>query len=128
MTGAISTQTQTVLVVEDMALVRLCTVSFLEDAGYSVLEAANGAEALDVLQAHPEIALLLTDVHMPGAPDGLELVRIAARKYPDLRSVVVSGLAVLRDDAIPGGGRFLAKPYSPEQVTRTLRQMLPRAA
>jgi CheY-like chemotaxis protein len=114
----------TVLVVEDETLVRMCTTAFLEDAGYRVLEAANGQEALSQLQHHPEIVLVVTDVHMPGSPDGLALVDIASREYPAIRAVVVSGKAMLRDDLIPGDGRFLAKPYSQAQITQTVRELL----
>ena len=115
---------RTVLVVEDEILIRTCTADFLEDAGYRVLEAANGSEALKILRHHPEIALLLTDVNMPGGPDGLTVAENASWQNPDIRTVVVSGKRPLRDDQIPGGGRFVAKPYSPQQIIDTVGMLL----
>jgi CheY-like chemotaxis protein len=76
------------------------------------------------LQHHPEIALVVIDVHMPGEPEGLALVDIATRENPKIRMVVISGKAYLQDDDILGGGRFLSKPYSRDQMMQTVQQML----
>jgi two-component system, response regulator PdtaR len=124
MVMSLTTAAATVLVVEDETLVRICTAAFLEDAGYLVLEAANGQEALAKLQHHSRNLLVVTDVHMPGEPDGLALVNIATRDNPKIRIVVVSGKADLQDNDIPGGGKFLSKPYSRDQITQAAREIL----
>jgi CheY-like chemotaxis protein len=114
----------TVLVAEDQALIRQCTVGFLEDEGYRVLEATNGQEALKALQNNREIALLLTDVSMPGDLNGVALVETAYRDFPHIRSVVVSGKLALKDSALPGDARFVPKPYTPKQISEAVRQSL----
>ncbi|RYE54280.1 MAG: response regulator, partial [Hyphomicrobiales bacterium] len=60
-----------VLVVEDEALVRIDIADQLSDAGFDVLEAANAAEAIDLLEKNPSIRLVFTDIDMPGSMDGL---------------------------------------------------------
>jgi CheY-like chemotaxis protein len=80
----------TILVVEDELLIRMCSVATLEDAGYRVLEAGNSAEALAVLARPNAVAILMTDVRMPGEMGGLKLVAKVRIDRPDIRSVVVS--------------------------------------
>src|ERR1043166_3705532 len=84
---------QTILVVEDEALIRMSAVAALEDAGFTVLEACNSAEALMILAEHDEIGVLLTDVFMPGRQDGLALVAQARRDFPLVRAIIVSAHA-----------------------------------
>ncbi len=60
-----------VIVVDDEPLVRLVAVDILESVGFRVFEAENGLAALSVVEAHPEIELLFSDVNMPGPMDGL---------------------------------------------------------
>ena len=64
---------KTVLVVEDDPLVLLSAVAMIEDAGYDVLEATNADEAIALLEAHPQIRVVFTDIEMPGSMDGLKL-------------------------------------------------------
>jgi CheY-like chemotaxis protein len=73
-----------VLVADDEALIRMTVRTVFEEMGAEVLEARNGAVALDVLKANPDIALLFTDVVMP-VMDGIELARRAAELRPTLR-------------------------------------------
>jgi two-component system, response regulator PdtaR len=64
-----------ILIVEDELLVRLSAVAMLEDAGFRMIEAANGDEALELLEADSDVQLLFTDIHMPGAINGLALAK-----------------------------------------------------
>ena len=69
-----------ILVVEDDALIRAVAIDVLEDAGFAALEAENAMEAISVLDEHAEdIAVLLTDVRMPGTIDGITLAKIAEK-------------------------------------------------
>jgi len=113
-----------ILVVEDQCLIRSCTADFLEDAGYTVLEASNSTEALSILLRHPEIALLLTDIEMPGGSDGLTLAEVACWHIPAIRALIVSGRQTLGQDQIPKGSHFVAKPYSPQKIIETVKALL----
>ena len=70
------------LVVEDEMLLRLHAAALLEEHGFAVLEAANATEALNVLQSRSDVRLLFTDIQMPGALDGMDLVREVHARWP----------------------------------------------
>jgi CheY-like chemotaxis protein len=81
-----------VLVAEDEALVRFVIVDALEDAGFDVIEAEHAEAALGVLQIHAaRIHVLFTDIHMPGAMDGLALAHHAATRWPKIALLLTSG-------------------------------------
>lgn len=100
-----------VLVVEDDRNVLDITSFVIESAGYQVLTAMNAEEALVVLRADPTIGLVLTDVNMPGAMDGIELVRSLRAVGNKVPCVVVSGDALHASDRLGDLAPFLAKPY-----------------
>src|SRR5205085_797332 len=81
------------LVVEDDSAVAAVLRELLEQLGYSVRIAIGGAEALKQLDAGPRFDLVLTDVVMVGKPNGLELARLVAARYPDLPLIVMTGYA-----------------------------------
>jgi CheY-like chemotaxis protein len=108
----------TVLVVEDEPLIRICAAHCLADAGFEVIEAADAAEAMEALEARNDVALVFTDVNMPGQLDGLELAWEVSRRRPEIPVIVTSGKATPREDQIPWGSRFLAKPYVPEGLPK----------
>jgi CheY-like chemotaxis protein len=72
-----------VLVVEDESLVRLDLATKLVDAGYLIFEASSAAEAIGILERHPEIRVVFTDIQMPGDMDGLALARYVRALAPD---------------------------------------------
>jgi CheY-like chemotaxis protein len=114
----------TILVVEDELLVRMCAASCLMQAGFDVIEAADGDEARCAFEARGDIALLFTDVDMPGSLDGLSLAREIRRRRPGLPVIVTTGKVTPREDQMPSGGRFLAKPYVPEVLPKIVAQAL----
>ena len=101
-----------VLVVEDEGLVRQMSASELSDAGYEVREAADAREALAILEAAECVAVLFTDVNMPGELDGLALARLVVDRWPRVRLLVTSGGGNVGPTDVPVDGRFIAKPYS----------------
>jgi CheY-like chemotaxis protein len=101
-----------ILVVEDDGLVRRVSADQLADVGYQVLEAANSEEAIAILETGAGVAVLFTDVNMPGDLDGLDLARLVHQRWPNVRLLVTSGGAKAGPDDVPDEGRFLAKPYS----------------
>jgi CheY-like chemotaxis protein len=114
---------QTVLVVEDEVFIRMSTVASLEDAGYSVLEARDSADALRVLAGHDEVRIMVTDVRMPGAMDGLGLVAWLQRERPVLRAVVVSANACADDAYKAGAKAFLSKPFQSQSIVRLVGEL-----
>ena len=112
-----------VLLVEDEAIIRMGTAELLEDAGFSVLEAADGVGALDALQGRSDVSVVITDIDMPRM-DGLTLEMELRRRFPTLRVVLTSGKTYLRDDALPPGVPFFEKPVSDNDLIRCVRNLV----
>jgi two-component system, response regulator PdtaR len=110
-----------VLVVEDEALVRDCTVAQLEDAGFSVIEAGGAEEAMREFEDHAQVTTVFSDINMPGAFDGLSLINRIFRLRPDVRLILTSGRGLPFDADMPLGARFLLKPYHANQLTALIR-------
>src|ERR687890_2899656 len=100
--------TVSVLVVEDVPQVRATAVRIMQDLGCTVFDAYNGHQALKLLQAHPEIQVLFTDVRMPGM-SGPELAEAAQRLRPDLKIVLTSGYVGPKD--VLADITFVPKPW-----------------
>ncbi|MEQ1409844.1 ATP-binding protein, partial [Neorhizobium sp. Rsf11] len=124
--AAIPGGTEKILVVEDDPRVRRVAVSRLIDFGYQVVEAANGVEALDRLAQNDDIALLFTDIVMPGGMTGDELAAEVRARRPNIRVLFTSGYA---EPAIAGrelaqSGSWLKKPYTARELAVELRDIL----
>ena len=120
---------ETVLLVDDDAIVRETVAAMLEDFGFAVLQASGGAEALVVLEQGTAIDLLLTDVVMPGAIGGRELAERAVRIVPDLKVLFTSGYtenAIVHNGRLDPGVELLSKPYGREQLAAKVRRVLDR--
>jgi PAS domain S-box-containing protein len=118
---------EAVLLVEDDPLVRRLAASHLAALGYRVLEAANGAEALAVLDRGDRVDVLFTDVVMPGGMNGRQLADLAAARRPALRVLFTSGYtenAIVHQGRLDPGVRLLSKPYRRADLARALRQVL----
>jgi CheY-like chemotaxis protein len=113
-----------VLVVDDQTDVLETAISLFTHLGYEALSADNGAQALDMLRRHPDIAILFSDVVMPGM-SGWNWAGRAAR-IPDLKIVLASGYvkSTLRDQ-MPEVGDFelIAKPYRLSDLIKTLKAL-----
>ena len=112
-----------VLIVENDVLLRLVTASNLRDAGFDVIEAANCAEALRILDCIP-VDVLFSDIDMPGNVNGLALAQWVHRSQADTRIVLTSGVARTPGD-VKEYASFLPKPYAEKDVERLLRSVLP---
>jgi two-component system, cell cycle sensor histidine kinase and response regulator CckA len=112
----------TILVAEDEELVRSAVTSILESAGYLVLVAGNGVDALAIMEARDDVDLVLLDVVMPqlGGPE--TLARITER-WPKVKVVLSSGYRDRYDD-LPKGTVVLEKPYRAEDLLRRLHEEL----
>jgi len=120
-------RSETILVVEDEAVVRKLITSSLRKAGYSVFEASNGEEAISFCQAHTDpIDLVITDVVMPRV-GGPELVKSLAGTRPGIRTLFVSGYtntAVVRHGVLNAHTSFLQKPFTPAMLNKKVREVL----
>ncbi|UFZ06671.1 PAS domain S-box protein [Bradyrhizobium ontarionense] len=120
---------ETILIVEDDPLVRQHVVTQVANLGYATLAAADAAEALVVLERHPEIDLLFTDVIMPGAMNGRQLADAARALRPSLKTLFTSGYtenAIVHHGRLDAGVLLLAKPYRKPELARMIRIALDR--
>jgi CheY-like chemotaxis protein len=113
-----------VLVVEDEPLVRIGALENLADAGFEVIEASNADEAIAILERRPDIHVVFTDIQMPGSMDGLRLAHFVRHRWPPIKIIATSGHAQIAEDDLPQGGRFLRKPYTHDEVARTIRELV----
>jgi CheY-like chemotaxis protein len=113
-----------ILVVEDSGIIRLGAVDMAEREGFLVYEAANADDAIAILEAHPEIRLVFTDIEMPGSMDGLNLAHYISLRWPPIRLIVVSGQRPCEQAALPVGGLFFPKPYRDTEIAAAMRSLL----
>lgn len=120
---------ETLLLVEDDEMVRTMTRTILAQNGYRVLEAANGPEALEVAERHPEpIRLLVTDLVMPFL-SGFELAELLTARRPEIRVLLISGYTeeeAARHGIATAEAAFLQKPFSLASLTSKVREVLDR--
>ena len=118
---------ETILVVEDDALVRRYVMTQIESLGYTTLEAANASDALQIIYHVPTIDLLFTDVIMPAPMNGRQLVDEALKRRPDLKILYTSGYtenAIVHHGRLDSGVLLLAKPYRKSELARMIRLAL----
>jgi CheY-like chemotaxis protein len=111
-----------VVVVEDEFLIRLMLVEMLEDEGYEVVEAESGDVALPLLDGR--VAVLLTDVQLPGSLDGLALVREARLTLPHLPVIYMTGRPASMLSTVGGREIFVGKPYQIQDIRDAVSRMI----
>jgi len=119
---------ETVLLVEDDVQVREFSASALRHLGYRVLETSESSTALNILAEHSEIALLLTDVGLPGL-NGRQLAEEARQRVPRLKVVYMTGYArnaIVHHGVFDAGVDLLGKPFTTEGLGRKLQEVLQR--
>jgi CheY-like chemotaxis protein len=116
-----------VLVVEDEMLLRMRAVDIVEDAGYISVEAVDADEAVAILESRSDIALLFTDIQMPGSMDGLGLARSVHDRWPPIKIILVSGQVRTTSLDIPPDSRFFGKPLEDEAMIAQLQSMIGHA-
>jgi CheY-like chemotaxis protein len=116
-----------VLVVEDEMLLRMRAVGMVEDAGYTSVEAVDADEAVAILESRSDIALVFTDIQMPGSMDGLKLAHTVHKRWPPIKIILVSGQLKPANADIPANSRFYGKPLEAKEMIAELQSMIGHA-
>ena len=120
---------ETVLVVDDEAMIRMLIVDVLEDAGYTAIEAHDGASGLKILQSDSRIDLLITDVGLPGGMNGRQVADAGRALRPGLKVLFITGYA---ENAVVGNGHLdqgmqvMTKPFAIDMLGNKIREMIDR--
>jgi CheY-like chemotaxis protein len=124
---SLSRGSETILVVEDEDDVRTYSTEILRELGYRVLNAAGSEAALRILDHHPEIALLFTDVGLPGGMNGRMLADEARKRQPKLKVLFTTGYArnaIVHDGRLDPGVQLITKPFTYASLATKLRDIL----
>jgi CheY-like chemotaxis protein len=116
-----------VLVVEDEMLLRMRAVDMVEDAGYTSVEAMDADEAAAILESRSDIAMLFTDIQMPGSMDGLKLAHAVHERWPTIKIILVSGQLRLANIDLPADSRFFRKPLVAKEMIAEMQNMIGHA-
>jgi len=117
---------EVILVVEDEERLRQLTADTLRELGYTVLQSGHAIEALEMVDQHPEIALLFTDIVMPDV-NGRQLADEVQARRPNIRVLFTSGFtrgAVVHNGMLDTGINFIPKPFAMEDLAVKVRQIL----
>jgi CheY-like chemotaxis protein len=119
-----------ILVVEDEMMLRMRAVDMVEDAGYAPVEAVDADGAVAILESRSDIALMVTDIQMPGSMDGLRLAHAVRERWPSIKIIVVSGQLKQPSIDLPADSRpcltpaisHRIRPESPDCGRNRVRQ------
>ena len=114
--GHLASKQPMILLVDDDDTVRETSADMLEELGYTVMQAANGYEALDLLDSNPGFDVMVTDIRMPGM-SGIELSDVASDRHTALRIILISGYFL--PQVIKR--RFLQKPFRTCDLDQAIR-------
>jgi CheY-like chemotaxis protein len=120
----------TILVVEDEVLIRLSLSDYLRECGFTVLEAASGDEAIEVLRGRgDDVDLVFSDVQMPGETDGFTLARWVRSNHPEIPVILTSGVAHAVEKAadLCLEGPIVKKPYDHAALLSQILRLVERA-
>jgi CheY-like chemotaxis protein len=117
-----------VLVVEDEVFIRMMISDAFRGEGFSVIEAFNGDEAVEILTAGKAIDIIFSDVRMPGTLDGLGLLKFVRERFPEVPVILTSGHLEQSVAIAEGARHFVRKPYDFEAVlSLTVTELAKRA-
>src|ERR1700687_4577882 len=116
-----------VLIVEDEMLLRMRAVDMVEDAGFTPVEAVDADEAVAILESRSDIALMFTDIQMPGSMDGLKLAHTVHKRWPPIKIILVSGQLQPAPMDIPSDSRFHGKPLAATEMIAEIQSMIGHA-
>jgi CheY-like chemotaxis protein len=108
-------------------LLRMRAVDMMEDAGYTSVEAVDADEAVAILESRSDIALMFTDIQMPGSMDGLKLAHTVHERWPPIKIILVSGQVQPAPLDIPSDSRFHGKPLAAKEMIAEIQSMIGHA-
>jgi CheY-like chemotaxis protein len=117
----------TIVVAEDEVLVRLMVADHLRAQGFKVLEAASAQEAISILASVPDIRVIVTDMHMLGPQDGIELANYVRAHHPRIAMLLASAHPPAAVEQSPFDA-FFTKPYNLEAIAAWIKRRLPSPA
>lgn len=112
-----------VLVVEDDPLIRMEAIDMIEDAGFRARGAKSADAAIAILERHDDIAILFTDIDMPGSMDGLKLAAYVRDRWPPVAIFIASGIVETEGLTFPKGSSFFPKPYPTSAIVNALHHV-----
>ena len=113
-----------ILVVEDEMMLRMRAVDMVEDAGYTPVEAVDADGAVEILESRTDIALMMTDIQMPGSMDGLGLAHAVHERWPSIKIIVVSGRLTRPNIDLPADSHFFGKPLESGEMIAQMQSMI----
>ena len=122
----VGTSNEVILVVEDEDRMREISCAGLRELGYTVVSAPSASRALQILETHPQVTVLFTDVVMPDM-NGRKLADVAMKMHPKLKVLFTTGYtrnAVVHEGVLDAGVNFLAKPFTLDQLGQKLREVI----
>ena len=114
-----------ILLVDDNQDAAQTTSALLQLSDHEVHCASSAREALDFLDEHPEIQVVVSDIRMPDV-DGFDLFRVLRHRAPTLPIVLITGQPLVDEDQIPKGATIVTKPFSIGQLQKAISACLPR--
>ncbi len=118
-----STQRRTILVVDDNRDAADTTAVLLEEMGLEALPAYSAREGLDYLDEREDVCLVISDIRMPGV-DGFDFVRVVNHRFPQMPTLLTTGLPITDDDVVPRGTSILQKPFAIDDLRRAMSERL----
>ena len=115
----------TVLVVEDDETLRSLTVDAISLLGVVVVDCQSADDALPVLEGSCSIALVMTDICMPGTMDGMQFAQLIWLRWPLLPVILTSGNRFMPDGLMPSHSAFLRKPWTLDALHQAVRLYIP---
>jgi DNA-binding NtrC family response regulator len=108
------------LVVDDDPIIRLDLADRLQRRGFAVFRAGNADQAIKIIEGHPSIRAVISDMQLPGSISGLELLHEVARRWPGRRLILISGWGSPPAEEMPPDTWFLLKPASRASLDQAL--------
>jgi CheY-like chemotaxis protein len=121
--SSMSDQQPLAVLAEDEPIIRFAASDMLAVLGFKVLEAEHAHGALQHLEAHERVALLYTDINMPGVMDGCELAHAVVVRWPETKVIVCSGCMPDEAALLPDAAQFILKPCTELLVRKALQAL-----
>ena len=114
------------MIVDDEPTIRMVTAEVLREAGYRIIEAADGPSALHALKSAPKVHMLVTDIGLPGGLNGRQLAAAVQSERPNIKVLLITGYAhnVAEDGRLTDGAEIMIKPFDMDALAQKIKRML----